>query len=859
MKIKTNRSRIIFFLVIAIVFSLIPSTAFSAGMTWIAHNEGLSGGDIRSLAIAPNRTNLLAGSHYGGAMYRSTDSGATWDTANTGLAGLADLFIPDVIYTSNTTAYAAVSRKSVYKTVNNGDTWTQVANGLPSTTNPTCLVASPNFTSDNTLFFGTQEGVYRSTTVIESWSEAGSALSGEQINDLVLSPNFTSDGVAFAAVEKSLPFEGGIWKWTNASGDWIKIYDSSLTDMYIDHLAISPNYASDQTLYAGSISGLYKSTNGGVTWDPLVAISVQALAVSPNYGTDGTVVYSSLDFSSNYEIHKSTDFGATWDPIYSGLPNVPTRNLIFDPAYSPTNPVIYAGTNGGGVYKTYDSGGSWMPATEGIIPQIKAMALSPNYTTDQTIFLGPWGGGVHKSTNGGISWEKSGLMTNWIKALVVSPSYTIDQTLFAGTSVGVYKSEDGGGSWNLKRTGLTNGWTASLAISPDYYVDQTLFTGTIGGMGGGVFKTINKGETWTEVNTGMIDPAQVWALAISPGFTNDQTVFAGLSFNNGIYKTVNGGGSWTKVLDSVDCHALTLSPYYTSDGIVFAGTRGDGVYRSKDFGATWEQVLYQANAENIYGLALSPEYSTDGVVYAAAGGDSSFNIPGEGGVWRSIDGGESWVRIYQGMSDPSTEAVLVDPNDSSHAFLGTYQMGFLENKPSFIDIDISHWAFWYVELLANTDVTGGYPDDTYRPENQVTRAEMAVFLLNGMEISPPAMDGSHPFTDISGHWAEAYIEELFDQGVTGGYPDGTYKPENRVTRAEMAVFLLNGMSSTPPAPDGSHPFSDIAGHWAEAYIEELNDQGITGGYPDGTYRPENLVTRAEMAVFLVKGFDIPNN
>jgi len=67
------------------------------------------------------------------------------------------------------------------------------------------------------------------------------------------------------------------------------------------------------------------------------------------------------------------------------------------------------------------------------------------------------------------------------------------------------------------------------------------------------------------------------------------------------------------------------------------------------------------------------------------------------------------------------------------------------------------------------------------------------------------------------------------------------------------------MSSTPPAPDGSHPFSDIAGHWAEAYIEELNDQGITGGYPDGTYRPENLVTRAEMAVFLVKGFDIPNN
>ena len=76
-------------------------------------------------------------------------------------------------------------------------------------------------------------------------------------------------------------------------------------------------------------------------------------------------------------------------------------------------------------------------------------------------------------------------------------------------------------------------------------------------------------------------------------------------------------------------------------------------------------------------------------------------------------------------------------------------------------------------------------------ENLVTRAEMAVFLLKGIGVTPPALDGSHPFTDVTGHWAEIFIEELFDQGITGGYPDGTYRPENRVTRAEMAVFLVN--------------------------------------------------------------------
>jgi hypothetical protein len=76
----------------------------------------------------------------------------------------------------------------------------------------------------------------------------------------------------------------------------------------------------------------------------------------------------------------------------------------------------------------------------------------------------------------------------------------------------------------------------------------------------------------------------------------------------------------------------------------------------------------------------------------------------------------------------------------------------------------------------------------------------------------------------------------------------------------MAIFLkkaIHGSAYTSPTPDGSHPFSDIAGHWAEEWIEDMYDEGITSGYPDGTYRPENHVTRAEMAVFLVNAFSLP--
>lgn len=178
----------------------------------------------------------------------------------------------------------------------------------------------------------------------------------------------------------------------------------------------------------------------------------------------------------------------------------------------------------------------------------------------------------------------------------------------------------------------------------------------------------------------------------------------------------------------------------------------------------------------------------------------------------------------------------------------------------------------WVERLVNVGVTSGctittmdfngVTDFTYRyycPESPVTRAQMAVFLLksiNGSSYTPP--DVAATFPDTAGHWAEDWIEALKSTGITGGFPDGTYRPETSVTRAQMAVFLLkaiHGSSYTPP--DVPPTFSDTAGHWAEDWIEALRAAGITGGFPDGTYRPEEAVTRGQMAVFLVKAFGLP--
>jgi len=186
----------------------------------------------------------------------------------------------------------------------------------------------------------------------------------------------------------------------------------------------------------------------------------------------------------------------------------------------------------------------------------------------------------------------------------------------------------------------------------------------------------------------------------------------------------------------------------------------------------------------------------------------------------------------------------------------------VNTSPTFSDVPYDHWAYVYIQGIYNAGLTSGYLDGSYRPENPVTRAEMAIFIqkgIGGSTFTPPAPDGSHPFSDITGHWAEAWIEELYDTGMTGGYPDGTYRPEHHVTRAQIAIFFLkakHGNTYTPPPASGGS-FPDVSGHWAEAWIEQLIAEGITSGYPDGTFKPDITVTRAEMAVFLVKTFNLP--
>jgi hypothetical protein len=189
------------------------------------------------------------------------------------------------------------------------------------------------------------------------------------------------------------------------------------------------------------------------------------------------------------------------------------------------------------------------------------------------------------------------------------------------------------------------------------------------------------------------------------------------------------------------------------------------------------------------------------------------------------------------------------------------RLQFLPN--TFTDVPTTHWAWQFIERLYGASVTGGCGSGNFCPDSNVTRAQMAVFILraeHGPTYTPIAATGT-VFADVTtSTFAAAWIEQLAAEGITGGCGGGNFCPDQPVTRAEAAVFLLrgkNGPAYTPPAATGT-VFTDVsASSFAAAWIEQLAAAGISGGCTPTTFCPGNPVSRAQMAVFIVKTFNLP--
>lgn len=470
-------------------------------------------------------------------------------------------------------------------------------------------------------------------------------------------------GALFGLLGTSIPLQAAAATvWNPVGGP----YGGNMTCV-----AVSPNFSSDHTIFAGcDDGGVYKSVNGGDTWTLLLGDRARALVISPDYATDHT-----LFATTGMDVLKSTDGGASWTTVNDGLPAASTSSaLAISPDYA-NDGTVYVGVEWGflwyhyyDVYATYTGGSSWTAA--GDEAAAHAIALSPNYATDGTVFLSRGGTVMHRTSSDTWRPATGGLPDDDLGALAVSSAFATDTTVFVGAAGNIYKSTDGGHEWAAASASPPNTDVKGLAVSPQYNVDQTIFAaGTPRydeSSNGGIFRSTDGGVTWTTVMTRPLRGG-MRAVALSPAFAGDRTVIAGGTENAGILRSTDGGDSWSQASTGIDRvrmgASLVLSPNFETDSIAYAAITDRGVLKTADAGVTWSDVATGLPWGDVKSLAISSDFSSDNTLFAGTAG-SYFSSALPNGVYRSTDAGDSWQPVKVGADPDYLEAysVRTSPN-----------------------------------------------------------------------------------------------------------------------------------------------------------------------------------------------------
>jgi len=155
-------------------------------------------------------------------------------------------------------------------------------------------------------------------------------------------------------------------------------------------------------------------------------------------------------------------------------------------------------------------------------------------------------------------------------------------------------------------------------------------------------------------------------------------------------------------------------------------------------------------------------------------------------------------------------------------------------------------------MLAGFGVVDGTNHVHYEPNRPITRAELTKILVKALNL--PVDETETTFVDVPAiAWYAGYTTAAARAGLVKGYEDGSFRPDRLVSREELAVVLVRGLELTAQ-PETVWSFSDAGmfSPWAKDFIAAAAGSGLVNGYPDGTYKPQGQVTRAECAAMLYR-------
>jgi photosystem II stability/assembly factor-like uncharacterized protein/DNA-binding beta-propeller fold protein YncE len=363
------------------------------------------------------------------------------------------------------------------------------------------LVLSPTFSDDETLFVAVRESLFTSTDGGDNWMETILPFAHRGTIGGAFSPAYARDRTLLVGFDCT-PAGNGILRSTEAGLQWTRA-NSGLTDLSIQELVFSPDYAHDETIFArGCADGLFKSTDRGVTWRALTADlmpeneaeRIDQLVVSPAYTQD-----RDLWVLTSSHVYRSQDGGEGWERADEGLEGLELQTLVLSPNYEFDKTAFV--NVGRGIYLTRDGGEKWGPMELPVSGLwVTDLVLSPDFASDGVLIVVGWDeeyrDHLYRSTDGGETLVEiiGEFSSQSLRTVVFSPHYAADGLLFVATDTGVYRATDRGDTWHS--LDIPGAWEPLFVFSPDFARDQTIYAA----LGQALYRSQDAGIGWTALH-----------------------------------------------------------------------------------------------------------------------------------------------------------------------------------------------------------------------------------------------------------------------------------------------------------------------------------------------------------------------
>ena len=665
----------------------------NGGKSWVRLVKGLDNkGFLSALAISPETKNVLYVTSTGDGVYKSLDAGISWVKVNNNLDE-RELDLLVVSPGSTEFVLAAGKKGGLYKTVDGGENWHQTmskdtkittAQFLPGKEHSivvgddkgtlyssedlgktwkevfkskfcgaiTTIAVSPEFLKDHTYLLGTEKGgIFRTSDNGVSFKQLGGGegeMTVRNISDIdfLHEKNTKRPAIIVSAWHRGIfiSIDNG-WSWTEYSEGLTRdlqadrpqfnalVEGSYISRPHFSNLEVSNDFTKDKTIFLAGFNGLFRSTNGGKTWEELNTITrtVIGIAISPDYKNDQTIaaatytdgVYISYDAGKNWRLI-SKDLRYVGDKRHHfkvgpserrvSLQWLRLYGIMFSPNYS-FDKAIYFTPLAHLVKLLCYMPDKFFKTTFSASP-ISAMgvAFSPDFSKDNTMYMASEAGNIWLSEDKGRTFKQIGLIGKSFgytsTYFCISPNFSSDKTLFyTANDKSLYKSVDGGYNWFslVEKTPIEDLSRKKIVLSPDYGIDKTVILGT----GEGIYISENGGESWSlpespkEVREGLVE-----AIAVSPNYSTDGTIFLSLA-GKGLFVSKDRArnfistGDDTISLSRVDMPStsmpIQLSPNYEEDKTIYGyGAAGAEIYKSDDEGKTWKVISIPEPARNIF-------------------------------------------------------------------------------------------------------------------------------------------------------------------------------------------------------------------------------------------------------------------